>query len=72
MRIKYNVTIDDLLFFNEHHFGKNKQIQKMLFRNILIFCVSFAVIMVYFAYKSGAWSYSIIVGVIACTLYALT
>jgi len=71
MKIKYDVTMDDLRFFNEYVWLNSPSIQRNM-RILLLFIVTLWMsIAVYMGYLFGEWGVPLTIGSLACIGYAL-
>jgi len=70
MKIEYDVTLDDLIHFNTHHFNHSPAMRRMVSNTRLILVVVVMTVMTVFSHETGKWQIFMPVGVVFSTIYA--
>lgn len=69
MRIRFNVGIEDFVFFNRFNFSESEPLRRSILRNWILFAVLIMVIMAIISYRTGNWAVFMPFGALACVGY---
>jgi hypothetical protein len=71
MKIRYNVSVDDMVYFNRFCFLESKRSQQILLKNKIFFTISLLFIMGCMSYQTKNWVTFIPIGICISILYVL-
>jgi len=69
MKIRYNVTVDDMVYFNKFCFSESQRSQRILLNNKIAFTVLLVFIMGVMSYRTHNWMTFLPIGICISILY---
>jgi hypothetical protein len=71
MRIRFNVCVEDFVFFNRFNFDESRQAQNAVRRNQAVFAITALVLGAIVSYRTGLWWLFVPLGAAAAAGYAV-
>jgi len=72
VKIEFDVTLDDIVYFNKYHFAYSDQTKKMVFQAQVIVVITILALMTVLAYVTRGWYVFISAGILFSVLYVFT
>ncbi|MDD5308520.1 MAG: YcxB family protein [Deltaproteobacteria bacterium] len=69
MKIRFNVEVEDFVFFNRFNFAQSQPLKRSVVRNQAFFAVMIMIFMAIISYRTGRWAVFMPFGALACVGY---